>query len=119
MSATKKNEGGMNSLIEKSSGALIGYGGLLWQKVGEDYELEVAYSLLPVYRARGFATEAAMKCRDFAFENNFAESVISIVSLTNTPSANVATKNGLTIEKQTIYKENEVNIFRMATRPIG
>ncbi len=30
------------------------------------------------------------KCRDYAFENNFSDSLISIVSLTNSPSANVA-----------------------------
>jgi len=109
----KNDEGGMNTLIEKQSGKLIGYSGLLVQTVDNKTELEVAYSLLPNYRNKGFASEAAMKCRDFAFENNFFDSLISIISHTNAPSAKVAFKNGMRIEKQTVYKENQVNIFRI------
>jgi len=109
----KNDEGGMNALIEKNSGKLIGYSGLLIQIVDGKTELEVAYSLIPDYRNKGYATEAALKCRDFAFENNFVDSLISIISLTNMPSANVAIKAGMRIEKQTVYKENQVNIFRV------
>ncbi|MEO7992658.1 MAG: GNAT family N-acetyltransferase, partial [Chryseolinea sp.] len=105
--------GGMNALVEKSTENLIGYSGLLVQYVDDKEELEVAYSLLPTYRNKGYATEAARKCRDYAFKNNGADSVISIVSITNTPSANVAVKNGMRLEKQTLYRENQVNIFRI------
>ncbi len=105
--------GGMNALVEKSTGNLIGYSGLLIQYVDDKEELEVAYSLLPAYRNKGYATEAAHRCRDYAFENNFTDSVISIVSITNTPSSNVAVKNGMLLEKQTSYRENQVNIFRI------
>ena len=105
--------GGMNALVEKSTGNFIGYSGLLIQHVDDKEELEVAYSLLPAYRNKGYATEAALKCRDHAFENNFKDSVISIVSITNTPSSNVAVKNGMRLEKQTLYRENQVNIFRI------
>jgi ribosomal-protein-alanine N-acetyltransferase len=75
--------------------------------------LEVAYSLLPDFRNKGYATEAAKKCRDFTFENNLADSLISIISLTNNPSVNVAIKTGMKVEKQTVYKGNQVNIFMM------
>ncbi len=109
----ENNEGGMNALIEKGSGKLVGYSGLLVQIVDGARELEVAYSLLPAFRNNGFASEASKKCCDFAFENNFADSLISIISLTNTPSANVARKNKMRIDKQTVYKENQVNIFRI------
>jgi ribosomal-protein-alanine N-acetyltransferase len=109
----ENNEGGMNALIEKQTGILIGYCGLLVQTVDQQKELEVAYSLLPYFRNKGYATEASKKCIDFAFQNNFADSLISIISLTNAPSANVALKNRMKIEKQTVYKENQVNIFRV------
>jgi ribosomal-protein-alanine N-acetyltransferase len=109
----ENDEGGMNALIEKNEGNLIGYAGLLVQVVDGLPELEVAYSLLPDFRNKGLASEAAIKCRDYAFENDFADSLISIVSLSNAPSANVAVKNGMHIEKQTVYKENQVNIFRI------
>ncbi len=105
--------GGMNALIEKETGRLIGHCGLLVQIVDNITELEIGYSLLTEFRNKGYATEAAKKCRDFAFENNFSESLISIISLTNTPSQKVALKNGMKIDKQTIYNNNEVYIFRI------
>jgi [ribosomal protein S5]-alanine N-acetyltransferase len=112
----KSDLGGMNALIEKSTGILIGYGGLLVQYVDDIEELEIAYSLRPIHRNKGFATEAARKCMDYAFQNNFAGSLISIISVTNTPSSNVAIKNGMRLDKQTTYKENRVNIFRIEKR---
>ena len=109
----QENRGGMNSLIDKESRSLIGYCGVLVQFVDGIRELEIAYSLLPQYRGVGYATEAAKKCRDFAFQNDFAASLISIISKTNTASSSVALKNGMEIEKQTVYKGNDVNIFRI------
>lgn len=108
-----EDKGGMNALIEKHSGKLIGHCGLLVQTVDDNTELEVGYSLLPEFWNKGYASEAAIKCRDFAFENNFAESLISIISLTNLPSEKVALKNGMVKEKETTYNGNRVNIFRI------
>jgi len=105
--------GGMNALIEKSSGDLIGHCGLLVQSVDDIMELEIAYSILPVFWNRGYASEAARKCRDIAFKRSYSPSLISIISLTNDPSARVALKNGMHIEKQTMYYDNPVNIFRI------
>ncbi|CAM1373711.1 GNAT family N-acetyltransferase [Tenacibaculum xiamenense] len=109
----ENNLGGMNAMIEKQSGELIGHCGLLIQTVDEKTELEIGYSLLPKFWKRGFASEAAVKCRDYAFENNLANSIISIISLTNKPSENVAIKNGMTVDKKTDYHGNAVNIFRI------
>ncbi len=109
----QNNLGGMNALIEKQSGKLIGHCGLLVQNVDNTTELEIAYSLLPKFWNKGFATEAAKKCRDFAFKNNFSDSIISIISVTNKPSESVAIKNGMRIDKATTYNGNNVNIFRI------
>lgn len=103
--------GGMNALIEKSSGRLIGHAGLLVQQVDGQRELEVAYSLLPAFWGKGYATEAALKCRDEAFENKFASTLISIISVSNIPSGNVALRNGMHADRQTVYQGNRVNIF--------
>ncbi len=105
--------GGMNALIHKQTNALLGHSGLLVQTVDGVEELEVAYSLLPAFWNKGYATEAAMKCRDVAFQNAYADSLISIISLTNIPSQNVAMRLGMTAEKTTVYKDNEVYIFRI------
>ena len=105
--------GGMNALVEEESGKLIGHCGLLVQTVDEVTELEIGYSLLSEFWNRGFATEAAKKCMNVAFERKYAESLISIISITNTPSEKVAIKNGMKKTKQTNYKGNAVNIFRI------
>ncbi len=107
------NRGGMNALIEKTSGKLIGHAGLVVQTVDRITELEIAYSLMPAFRGRGFASEAAQQCKITAFENQWATSLISIISVTNTPSIQVATRNGMIIDKKTIYNDNEVYIFRI------
>jgi len=103
----------MNALIEKQSDKLVGHCGLLVQTVDGVQELEIGYSLLPEFWNNGFASEAAAYCRDFAFKNNFAESLISIISITNIPSQKVALKNGMRVEKTTIYNGNQVNVFRI------
>jgi len=105
------NLGGMNALIEKKSNQLVGYCGLLVQTVDNHQELEIGYSLIPQHWKKGFATEAAIKCKEYCFENNWSEELISIISLTNIPSQKVAIKNGMKIRNQTIYRDNEVYIF--------
>lgn len=107
------NLGGMNALIEKKTGKLIGHCGLLLQKVDGISELEIGYSLIPKFWNKGFATESATKCRNYAFKNNLSNSIISIISLTNKPSEKVAIKVGMKVDKVTEYKKNEVNIFRI------
>lgn len=108
-----ENRGGMNALIEKSTGKLVGHAGLLVQQVDEIEELEIAYSLLPEFWNKGYAIEAARKCKEYGFENKFSESLISIISVSNLPSQKVATKNGLSIAKQTVYHGNPVYIYRI------
>jgi RimJ/RimL family protein N-acetyltransferase len=100
-------------LIEKDSGQLVGQCGLLVQEVDEKQELEIGYSILPDYRNKGYASEAAQKCRNFAFENNFSDSLISIIHVDNIRSEKVALNNGMRKTKSTIYKEIPVNIFRI------
>jgi ribosomal-protein-alanine N-acetyltransferase len=106
--------GGLNTLREKSSGALVGYCGLLVQTVNGLPELETGYSLLPAYWGQGYATEAALSCKAFANLHHLARPVISIISLTNGASQRVAFNLGMHVEKVTWYAANEVNIFRVA-----
>jgi RimJ/RimL family protein N-acetyltransferase len=109
----ENGKGGMNALIEKSSGRLVGHCGLLVQTVSGMTELEIGYSLLPEFWNRGYAFEAAERCKEYAFQNDYSESLISIISLTNHPSQKVALKNGMFVEKETVYHENKVYIFRV------
>lgn len=105
--------GGMNALVLKETGQLVGICGLLVQTVDHLEELEIGYSVLPQFWQQGFAIEAAQKCKEFAFEHRFADSLISIIHVDNVPSQKVALKNGMYLQKTTSYKDNPVHIFRV------
>lgn len=109
----EKGLGGMNTLILKSTGNLIGLCGLLIQTVDEVQEKEIGYSILPEFWQKGFATEAARKCKVYAFENALADSLISIIQVNNLPSQKVAINMGMSLEKTTLYHQNKVHIFRV------
>lgn len=105
--------GGMNALILKTSGQLVGVCGLLVQTVDGIEELEIGYSILPKFWLLGYAFEAAQKCKHFAFQEDFSESLISIIHVDNVPSQKVSLKNGMFLDKTTIYRDNPVHIFRV------
>lgn len=110
----ENNLGGHNALVLKDTNELVGHCGLLVQKVDGEKELEIGYSIIPRFWNNGFASEAAQKCRDFAFENKLAENLISIISISNLPSQKVATKNGMKVRNPTVYNDNEVFIFNLS-----
>jgi ribosomal-protein-alanine N-acetyltransferase len=103
----------MNVLVDKGSGAFIGQCGLLIQDIDGCEEVEVGYSIMPAYWRMGYATEAAQKCIAHAFENNLADSLISIIHENNTESEKVALKNKMTLDRKTIYGNNPVKIYRI------
>ncbi len=103
--------GGLNVLEDKQTGKLVGQSGLLIQHVDGIDRLEVGYSVLPEYWRKGYASEAARKCRDYAFENNFTDSLISIIHVENFNSMKVAENNGMKFLHLTIYKEFPVKIY--------
>lgn len=109
----KHQLGGMNVLLDKTTDEFIGQCGLLIQEVDGIKELEIGYSILPKHWNKGYATETAINCRDFAFSKAYAESLISIVHIDNIKSEKVALKNGMIKMNQTIFKDAPVNIFRI------
>ncbi|BAU53714.1 hypothetical protein MgSA37_01884 [Mucilaginibacter gotjawali] len=46
---SNRDQGGMNAILEKGSGKLIGHCGLLIQQVDGIQELEIGYGLLPEF----------------------------------------------------------------------
>ncbi len=109
----KNNLGGQNILIEKSTNKIIGQSGLLVREIDGVKEIEVAYSILPSSRKKGFATEASRKCRDFAFENKFSDRLISIINTNNLNSEKTAIKNGMKKKETVNFNGNNVNIYQI------
>lgn len=108
-----ENDNGLMALIDKTNGAFIGQCGLLKQTVDGVDEIEIGYHILPQYRRMGYAGEAAIFCKHYAFDNNLVESVISLIHIENSKSMAVARKNGMQLEKQAAYNDKTVNVFRI------
>jgi RimJ/RimL family protein N-acetyltransferase len=83
---------GMFSVVEKASGHWIGRIGP-WQPEGWPGS-EVAWGLTPSAWGRGYATEAAEACIDFAFERLGWEEVVHTIDPANAPSQAVARRVG-------------------------
>lgn len=92
--------GGMNVMIDKKTNQFIGQCGLLIQTIENEQRLEIGYSILPEFWGKGYATEAAIKCKNYAFENKLANSLISMVHFENIGSKKVALNNGMSLEQR-------------------
>ncbi len=109
-----ENRLGMQALIHKDTGELIGMCGLMIQEVSGSSETEVGYHLLRRHWGKGYASEAAQKFRDYGFENNMADSIVSIIHPLNFLSKNVAMRNGMSLsEKGGNWRGMEVDVFRI------
>ncbi len=100
MNRYKNNLGGLNVLEDRTTDKMLGQCGLLIQEIEGKERLEIGYSILPEYWGKGYASEAAIKCKDFAFENSFTENLVSNVHIDNKGSEIVALRNGMKLEKR-------------------
>lgn len=103
---------GLHAIELLSSGEPVGQCGLLTQVVDETDELEIGYHLLPSCWGHGYATEAAVSCREFARTNRLAPSIISLIDPGNARSQAVAMRNGMRADKRTVHRGAEAIVFR-------
>ncbi|WP_319592387.1 GNAT family N-acetyltransferase [uncultured Draconibacterium sp.] len=104
---------GHQALIEKESRQLIGQCGLLTQEIDGKIEIEIGYHILPKYWGMGYATEAAIMFRNYAFDNEITDTLISVIDIRNSKSMNVADKLGMTREEQLKMDGIVVWIYRI------
>ena len=86
---------GLWAVVLKETGAMIGQCGLTMQPWKGQEVLEIGYLFERAHWHRGYATEAARACKDYAFDILNAKEVCSIIRDTNTASQNVALRNGM------------------------
>ena len=91
-----QNDGfGLWGMIEKGSGELIGQCGLTYQELNGQQVPEIGYLLRVEYWHKGYATEAAIACKEYAFNILNFDKVYSIIRDTNIPSQKVALRNDM------------------------
>ncbi len=86
---------GLWAVVLKETGQMIGQCGLTLQEYNGGNVLEVGYLFNKAYWHHGYASEAAIACKEYAFDKLNADEVYSIIRDTNIPSQNVAKRNGM------------------------
>ena len=88
---------GLWAVVLKENDRMIGQCGLTIQTWKEEEVLEIGYLFERKYWHYGYATEAAVACKQYAFEQLKADEVCSIIRDSNVTSQNVAIRNGMKI----------------------
>lgn len=81
-------------VVDKSSGEVIGYCGLLDKEVEGRPEVELVYVLAPSAWGKGYATEMALALREHATRQLGLRRLIALIEPGNEPSARVAERVG-------------------------
>jgi RimJ/RimL family protein N-acetyltransferase len=91
---------GLYSVILKSHGILVGDCGLEVMQVDGTSVAELGYDFLSDYWHQGYATEAAIAVRDYAFNVLGLAQLISLIRIGNTASRRVAERVGLHLDSE-------------------
>jgi RimJ/RimL family protein N-acetyltransferase len=104
-------------VIETTSSRVIGHCGLLEKEVAGESEVELVYVLHKLAWGKGYATEAAIALRDYAFGKLRLERLISLIDPANRASERVAQKVGMALEKEVQRGEKLMRVYMLARQP--
>jgi len=108
---------GLWALVLKSDATIIGDCGVTYQCVDDVDELEIGYHLRHAYWKQGYATEAAVACRDYVFETLGRDRVTSWMRPDNVASRRVAERVGMRLEKETTDGAGHPQVVYSMSRP--
>ncbi|WP_425388917.1 GNAT family N-acetyltransferase [Bacillus marinisedimentorum] len=86
----------------KETGQFAGQCGLVPQKIADSVELELGYLFARKHWGKGLATEAALACKNYGFQQLGLERIISLIDPENLSSVKVAERAGLSFEKEIV-----------------
>jgi RimJ/RimL family protein N-acetyltransferase len=119
---------GLFSVLRKEDERLVGrVGYLLWdperwvnamhEELEDPLELEIGWVIASAFWNQGYATEAAIACRDNAFDALGRDRVISLIAPENTPSIRVAEKIGERYERDVEIMVGPVGLYSLHKEP--
>jgi len=85
------------AVVLKDTDTVIGICGLQWCDTDNDRVLEIGYLFNRMYWGNGYAAEAAVACKRYAFDVLRHDEVYSLIRDTNLASMNVAIRNGMLV----------------------
>ncbi|RPF52055.1 ribosomal-protein-alanine N-acetyltransferase [Aquisalibacillus elongatus] len=102
---------GLMVLQHKENNQPIGHAGLVPQTINGVAEIEIGYWIARKHWGKGYATEAAEALKDFGQNNLGKERFISLIQPENIASRKVASKIGMSLEKEIQLKGQDVQIY--------
>jgi len=85
---------GLWAVCLKENGKMIGDCGLTLQPIGNTIKPEIGYHIQKTYQRKGYAKEAAIAVRDWAFTHTPFQTIYSYMKSTNLPSMQTAQAYG-------------------------
>jgi ribosomal-protein-alanine N-acetyltransferase len=86
---------GMLGMIEKATGKMIGQVGIIKREIKDEQFFEVGYAVIPSQWGKGFASEGAIRMKQYLVAQKLDNKVISMIHRDNTGSQIVAVRNGM------------------------
>lgn len=111
----KKYKHGLWAVILKEGEILIGDCGITMQNIGDETIPEIGFHIIKEYCNKGFATEAALVCKEYAFKVLNYHEAFSYTTVRNIPSQKVAEKIGMHVYKY-FEKNGEKQIVQVANK---
>ena len=99
---------GLWGVVLRECNFLIGDCGLTMQNINGSLEPEIGYHINRKYTGKGYATEAARACRNYAFDILKLPKLYSYMKYTNIASAKVAEKNGMKLVNELKDEKNGI-----------
>jgi len=109
----ERNGFGLYLVVEKVSGAAIGICGLIRRQALED--VDVGFALLPRFRRRGYASEAAAAVIDHAKTTLGLSRIVAVTQADNAGSIRTLEKLGMRFERRVRLTEDDVELELFAT----
>lgn len=80
---------------EKETSQFLGQCGIVPQEVDGKIEMEIGYLFVRRFWGNGYATEAALACKNYGFQNLKLSRLVSLPVVNNIPSTKVAERIGM------------------------
>lgn len=106
---------GLWAVILKDGEVFLGDCGITMQNIGDKFVPEIGFHIIDKYCNHGFATEAALACKEYAFHVLKYSEVFSYTSIRNVASQTVAAKIGMRFYKY-FEKNGEKHVVQVAVK---